>query len=104
MSRRPTIAISIAVLAAASFAALGLQAKAAKKATPEEREARVFLETITGVVQPLRTIANQAAWAAATDVTAERTAARAAAEKALASVSGSKLVIEKTRALLKQKP
>jgi peptidyl-dipeptidase A len=103
MPRRPTIAISIAVLAAASFAALGLQAKAAKKATPEEREARVFLETMTGVVQPLRTVANQAAWTAATDVTAEHTAARAAAEKALASVSGSKLVIEKTRALLKQK-
>jgi len=36
-------------------------------------------------------------------VTAEHTAARTAAEKALAAVSGSKLVIEKTEALLAAK-
>jgi peptidyl-dipeptidase A len=48
-------------------------------------------------------VANQAAWTASTDVTPEHTAARTAAEKALAAVAGSKLVIEKTRGLLKQK-
>jgi peptidyl-dipeptidase A len=102
MSRRLTFTLPLALLGCISLAGLSLHAKPAKKATAEEREARVFLEIMTGVVQPLRTIANQAAWSAATDVTAEHTAARATAEKALASVSGSKLVIGKTRALLKQ--
>lgn len=54
-------------------------------------------------MQPLQTVANQAAWTASIDVTPEHTAARIAAEKAHAAVAGSKLVIEKTRGLLKQK-
>jgi peptidyl-dipeptidase A len=102
MLRPLPLAIALTVLATTYFATLGLEAKPGKKATPEEREAHAYLETVTGVLQPLRTVANQAAWTAATDVTGEHTAARAAAEKALAAVSGSKLVIEKTRALLKQ--
>ena len=101
MSRRLPIAIAIPALVAATFVTFGLYA-AARKTSAEEREARAFLETMTAVVQPLRTVANQAAWTAATDVTAEHTLARTVAEKALASVSGSKMVIEKTRAFLKQ--
>jgi peptidyl-dipeptidase A len=101
MSRR-LVPILVAGLAASSIAAHTLHAKSAKKASPEEREARGFLDDMTGVLQPLRTVANQAAWTAATDVTPEHSAARAAAEKALAAVAGSKLVIERTRALLKQ--
>jgi hypothetical protein len=98
---RPSVLSSIA-LAATLLGALALHAGPSRKATPvQEREARAFLETVSGRVQPLQTVANQAAWTAATDVTPEHTAARTAAEKALASVSGSKLVIEKTRALLK---
>jgi peptidyl-dipeptidase A len=58
---------------------------------------------VSGLVQPLQTVANQAAWTASIDVTPEHTAARIAAEKAHAAVAGSKLVIEKTRGLLKQK-
>jgi peptidyl-dipeptidase A len=103
MSHRLPLLLAGTALAATSLAALGLHAKPAKKATPAEREARTFLETMSPVVQALHTVANQAAWAAATDVTPEHTAARAAAEKALAAVSGSRLVIEKTRALRKQK-
>jgi peptidyl-dipeptidase A len=103
MSRLPPLAIACMVLAAASFTALSLPAKTARKATAAEREARTFLGTVSPLVQALHTVANQAAWNAATDVTAEHTAARAAAEKALAVVEGSRLVIEKTRALLEQK-
>jgi len=101
---RLRLAATLTFLATACLATLGLHAKAARKATSAEREARTFLETMTGVLQPLCTVANQAAWTAATDVKPEHTAARAAAEKALAAVSGSKLVIEKTRALLARKP
>jgi peptidyl-dipeptidase A len=103
MSRRHPVRLASTVLAATLLVALALQAGPSRKATPKEREARAFLETVSGLVQPLHTVANQAAWAASTDVTAEHTAARTSAEKALASVAGSKLVIEKTRALLKQK-
>jgi len=103
MSRRLPLAFACTVLAAASLAALGLHAKPARKVTAAEREARTFLETLSPVVQALHTVANQAAWTAATDVTAEHTAARAAAEKAVAVVAGSRLVIDKTRALLKQR-
>jgi peptidyl-dipeptidase A len=99
MSRRHTLSIACIVLFAL-FVAPGSQAKPGKKATAAEREASAFLATLTGVLQPLRTVANQSAWLASTDVTAEHTAARAAADKALAAVSGSKVVIEKTRALL----
>jgi peptidyl-dipeptidase A len=101
MPRRPTIYIATLVLVTAI--AVSLQARPSKKATPQEREARAFLATVSGIVQPLQAVANQAAWVASTDVTPEHTAARAAAEKAVASVSGSKLVIEKTHALLGQK-
>ena len=103
MPRRPSILLASTALITALLAALGLEARPSKKATPQEREARTFLETMNGIVQPLQAVANQAAWMAATDVTSDHTAARAAAEKAVASVSGSKLVIEKTRALLGQK-
>jgi len=85
------------------FPGLSSKAAAGKKVTASERDARTFLETITGLLEPLQTVANQAAWRAATDVTPEHTAARAAAEKALASVSGSKLMIEKSTGFLKQK-
>jgi peptidyl-dipeptidase A len=103
MSRRLPIVLASSALATTLLATLGLHAGSNRKATPQEREARAFLEVASGLVQPLQTVANQAAWTAATDVTPEHTAARTAADKALTSVSGSKLVIEKTQALLKQK-
>ena len=93
------------MVAAATLVCVGtLSLRAAEKTTRKlssvEREARAFLETMTGLLQPLNTVANQAAWNAATDVSAEHTAARASAEKAAAAVIGSKLVIERTGALL----
>ena len=92
----------LALLSGLAFT-FALQAKPSKKLTAQERDTRAFLDIMSGTLQPLQAVANQAAWAAATDVTAEHTAARAAAEKALAAVSGAKLVIEKTKALLAQK-
>ena len=98
MRRRP---ILIAVVAAlACVGALRAAEKTNRKLSALEREARAFLETVTGLLQPLNTVANQAAWIAATEVSPEHTAARAAAEKAAAAVTGSKLVIERTRAYL----
>ena len=54
-----------------------------------------------GPLAPVSTSAGLADWAAATDVTPEHVAQRTGADKALAAVSGSTTVIDKTKALLK---
>ena len=73
----------------------------AGKHTAAEKEAEAFLATVTGLLAPVSTSAGLADWAAATDVTPEHTGQRTGADKALAALSGSTLVIEKTKALLK---
>src|SRR5512147_750993 len=103
MLRRMHFVVLGFVLLPGLLTAFTLHAKGSKKLTAQEREARAFLEVVSGTLQPLQTVANQAAWAASTDVSAEHTASRTTADKAVAAVSGSKLVIEKTKALLAQK-
>jgi peptidyl-dipeptidase A len=103
MLRRTHVTLATLVLASGLFVTFALDARPAKKLTAQEREARAFLDVATGLLQPLQTVANQAAWVAATDVTAEHTAARTVADKAVAAVAGSKLIIEKSRALLAKK-
>ncbi len=72
----------------------------AKRLTPAEKEARAFLESFDGLAQPVARVASEAAWRAATDVTAANTGARAGAEKAAAALTGARPLIEKARALL----
>jgi peptidyl-dipeptidase A len=100
MARRPILIAVVAALACAGALNLPAAEKATRKLSSLEREVRAFLETVSGLVQPLATVANQAAWIASTDVSPEHTSARAAAEKAAAAVTGSKLVIERTSAYL----
>jgi len=75
-------------------------AKPARKNTAAEKEARAFVATMSQLLQPVEKVAAEAAWQAATDVTPEHTAARAAAEKVAAALGGSKVIIEKCKALL----
>jgi peptidyl-dipeptidase A len=103
MLRRTHLVLASLTLLLGVLCAFALHGKPGKKLTAQQREARSFLDIMSGTLQPLYTVANQAAWTASTDVTAEHTAARTAAEKALAAVSGSKLVIEKARSLLAEK-
>ena len=100
MARRPILIAVVAALACAGALNLPAAEKATRRLSSLEREARTFLETVSGLVQPLATVANEAAWIASTDVSPEHTSARAAAEKAAAAVTGSKLVIERTSAYL----
>jgi peptidyl-dipeptidase A len=100
MARRPILIVVVAALVCAGALNLPAAEKATRKLSSLEREVRAFLETVSGLVQPLQTVANQAAWIASTDVSPEHTSARAAAEKAAAAVTGSKLVIERTSAYL----
>jgi peptidyl-dipeptidase A len=100
MARRPILIAVVAALACAGAFNLPAAEKSTRRPSSLEREVRAFLETVSGLVQPLQTVANQAAWIASTDVSPEHTSARAAAEKAAAAVTGSKLVIERTSAYL----
>ena len=88
MARRPILIVVVAALVCAGALNLPAAEKATRRLSSLEREVRVFLETVTGLVQPLHTVANPAAWTASTDVSPEHTAARAAAEKAAAAVTG----------------
>jgi peptidyl-dipeptidase A len=71
------------------------------KQTPIQKDADAFLATVTGLLSPVSTTAANADWEAATDVTPEHVAQRTGADKTLAALSGSTMVIDKTRALLK---
>ncbi len=75
-------------------------AAAPKKTTPTEKEARVFLETVTGLLQPALREASEAAWISATDVSDEHAGQRAGAEKVAAAISGSPLVVTRSKDLL----
>lgn len=63
-------------------------------------DAKTFLETYNRTYQALYTVANNAAWAALTDVTEEHTGQRIGAEKAQAAYLGNPWIIEQARALL----
>ena len=77
----------------------GGNTKAAKK-TALQKDADAFLTVVTGLLQPASTAAARVDWVAATDVTPEHTAQRTGADKTYAAVAGSKLIIERTKALL----
>jgi peptidyl-dipeptidase A len=95
MRARPLL---VALIALGSTAA---QAPPRTRKVPAvERDARAYLETMNALLQPVTTAASEAAWSAATDVTPEHTGERAGAEKTAAALSGSKLLIERTRSFL----
>src|SRR5260221_3101918 len=81
------------------FAASGA-AKPVKK-NPVEREAEAFLASVSSLLQPVATVADNVDWVASTDVTPEHTAQRAGADKVYAALVGSKVIIEKTKGFLK---
>src|SRR4051812_17567624 len=77
----------------------GGNTKGSKKSVVQ-KDADAFLATVTGLLEPASTAAARADWVAATDVTPEHTAQRTGADKTYAAVAGSKLIIERTKALL----
>src|SRR6185295_8001921 len=71
---------------------------APQPASPDDL-ARRFLEVYESMYRGVATVANEAQWKAATDVTPEHDGARVAAGKALAAVQGDPLVIQRVRSL-----
>lgn len=94
---KTTIHIRLIVTALAGFAALNAPAQN-KAATAADTN--TFLETYNRIYQSLYTVASDAAWVAATDVTEEHTGQRIGAEKAQAAFVGSVWVMERARELL----
>src|SRR6185312_11462232 len=78
------------------------RSKAAKQ-TAVEKEAEAFLATITSLLKPVATRATMADWTSLTDVTPEHTGQRVGADGALATLAGSPLIIEKSKAFLAQR-
>ncbi|HEX3901767.1 MAG TPA: M2 family metallopeptidase [Polyangia bacterium] len=99
-----------AVLAGSVASAVDVPGKSAAKPAPRashksatEKEAEAFLTTVTSLLAPVAVTANLADWASLTDVTPEHTGQRTGADKALAALAGSKLIIERSKALLKDR-
>ena len=97
----------VACLAGVAAVAAGLGAAAAPakapKRNPTEKDAEAFLATVTALLAPVSTSATLADWQAATDVTPEHTGQRTGADKAYAALAGSTMIIDKSKALLKNK-
>jgi peptidyl-dipeptidase A len=95
--------ILVALLSAGAVASVGLAADkkpGAGKRSAAQKEAEAFVANVIGLMEPVATSTSRADWLAATDVTPEHTGQRTGADKALAALAGSKLVIEKSKALL----
>jgi peptidyl-dipeptidase A len=103
------VAPGVGAAAAKPSADVSRPTKASKKSSPRssasgpEKEAQAFLATVTSLLGPVAVTANLADWTSLTDVTPEHTGQRTGADKALAALAGSKLIIEKTKALLKNR-
>jgi len=93
--------LAVAVLTAGLLAAVRPRPGAARgKASTAQKDAEAFLAAVTPLLTPVSTVAAEADWLAATDVTPEHTGQRAGADKALATLSGAPFIIERTKALL----
>jgi peptidyl-dipeptidase A len=97
-----TLAAAPGLVAAAkkTAAAKNEPRKGDTKKTAAQKEAEAFLDTVSPLLVSVGTVAYEADWLAATDVTPEHTGQRAGADKALATLAGSTSIIEKTKALL----
>ncbi|HEY4187399.1 MAG TPA: M2 family metallopeptidase [Polyangia bacterium] len=73
-----------------------------RRLSAAEKEARAFLDVVVPLILPVEAVGGELDWVAATDVTPEHTGARAGADKALAALSGSKTIIEHSKALLRR--
>ncbi len=108
--RRQMRAALILVACGAAALPVSFVAAAKKKAAPKagkktgaQKDAEAFLATITSLLQPVATRATQADWTALTDVTPEHLGQRVGADGALATLAGSPLIIDKSKAFLAQR-
>jgi peptidyl-dipeptidase A len=97
-----TAVLILSILTSSATTAKEVRSTAARRITAAEKEARAFLDLMTPVIVPVATVDADISWTAATDVTPEHTGARTGADRALAALSGSRLIIERSKALLER--
>ena len=105
MRLRPHTVVRLILLVTAVTqvsAASGAPPKVHKKTAPE-KDAEAFLDVVTSLLMPVSATAAEADWVAATEVTPEHTGQRTGADKALATLSGSTVIITRAKALLARK-
>lgn len=93
----------VALIGAVAAPATPVATARSARRGPAEAQAQRLLEALVPLLQPVLTATNQARWVAATDVSDEHSGMRAGAETVAAAVSGSRLVITQTKALLAQR-
>jgi len=71
-----------------------------KRIGATERDARAFLAIVSPLVISVSATAAEIDWVAATDVTPEHTGAMTGADRALATLSGAKIIVERCKTLL----
>ncbi|HEY2900540.1 MAG TPA: M2 family metallopeptidase, partial [Polyangia bacterium] len=107
--RRAGAMLALLAVAIVSSAALPALARADKMATSKrsatrktaaEKEAEAFLDTVTPLLLPASTTFAQIDWVAATDATADHVAERTGAGRVAATLTGAKLIIDRSKALL----
>jgi peptidyl-dipeptidase A len=91
---------AVTQVSAASGAPPKAHPKANKKQTAAEKDAEAFLDVVTSLLIPVSATAAEADWVAATDVTPEHTGLRTGADKALATLSGATVIVNRAKALL----
>ncbi|HXJ21674.1 MAG TPA: M2 family metallopeptidase [Polyangia bacterium] len=104
--RRKMRATLILVACGAAAVPLGHAASSSKKPvkkTAGEKDAEAFLATVTSLLSPVAVRATLADWTSITDVTPEHTGQRVGADGALAALSGSPLIIQRSKALLAER-
>jgi len=96
--RPPLLFLLVAAISQVSPAS-GAAPRGGKK-TATEKDAEAFLDMVTPLLMPVSTTAAEADWVAATDVTPEHTGLRTGADKALATLSGSTVIVTRAKAFL----
>ncbi|HVR64600.1 MAG TPA: M2 family metallopeptidase [Polyangia bacterium] len=94
----PLLTLLLALPATAADKPATRRASAHK--TAAEKEAQVFLDGVTALLIPAATAYAQIDWTAATDATPEHIAERTGAARVNAALTGSKLIIDRTKELL----
>src|SRR3954447_5249395 len=86
MLARAAAASLLALLLAAPASTQPARPRAGTKGSTIARDAKVFVETMGTLLQPVSRVAAESAWPSVTDVSPEHTGERAGAEKAAAAV------------------
>jgi peptidyl-dipeptidase A len=95
-----TVLLGLSIFTPSTTMAKESKAGGGKRITTTEKDARAFLDMVTPLIVPVATVDADISWVAATDVNPEHTGARTGADRVLAALSGSKVIVERCKTFL----